>query len=642
MAGQQQKKQSAAARHATETIDVTIKGAQAYNRDDLVERLRSTRQILADSAVTVHVVGEFKQGKSSLINALLSAPICPVDDDVATSVLTEVRYAQALTASAVFEPAAGASGTGWNETIAPSDLATYASEFGNPGNTRKVRRVTVGLDRPILSSGLVLVDTPGVGGIGSVSNASTISSLPRSHAVLFVSDCSQELTESEVGFLRTVQELCPNVVFVLTKTDLYPNSAKMLERDLAHLQRAGVQMDALAVSSEVRSLAASTMSKDLNNESGFPALIATLTKVVAAGDRLALDAAINHVLFAVDQMEAVARARLDALANPERSASALEALEQAKQRADALRERSSRWQTVLQDGFSDISSDIEFDLRQRTRTVVHEAEKSIEEGDPAKNWEEFEAWLRQRLAGEALENYALFVRRAKEVAIAVGEQFDMAASEVVRAREVAAPVQMLDELSVGSTFAETKAKGAGMAAFQKSYSGFLMFTMLTTMVGLAVPAGLGVIPGLLLGRAGWKEERKRALEKRRSEAKSAVRRFVDEFNLHFGKDSRDAVRHVQRELRNAWTQRVTELQRSATEALAAAQDAAKEAAKSGESDAGARSRAETDLASLASIRARVEDLSAHLERTAATGLSDSVAASPPAGAAAAASAKAAR
>lgn len=632
---QQQRKQSAAARHAVESIDMAIQGAQAYEREDLVARLRGAKQILGDSSVTVHVVGEFKQGKSSLINALLSAPICPVDDDVATAVLTEVRYAKALTASAVFEPTSGASGAGWNETIAPSDVAEYASEAGNPGNSRGLRRVTVGLDRPILSNGLVLVDTPGVGGIGSVSNASTISSLPRSHAVLFVSDCSQELTESEVTFLRTVRELCPTVLFVLTKTDLYPHSDRMLERDRQHLQRAGIEIESLAVSSEVRSLAASTMSKELNVESGFPTLIARLNEIVAGGERLALDAAITHVHSAVEQMEVVARARLAALADPQRSAALVAELTRAKEQADALRDRSSKWQSVLQDGFADISSDVDFDLRQRTRKVVHEAEESIDQGDPAKNWEEFEAWLRQRLAGEALENYALFVTRAKEVAISVGQHFDMAESQVVRAREVAAPVELLDGMTTDASFAEKKAKGAGMAAFQKSYGGFLMFTMLTSMTGLPVPMGLGLIPGLLLGRMGWKEEQKRALEKRRSEGKAAVRRFVDEFNLHFGKDSRDAVRHVQRELRNAWSQRVAELQRSATEALAAAT----EAAKSSESDTGARSRAETDLASLAALKARVEDLSAHLERTRASGLAAGTPAPTPV---AAAPAKAAR
>ena len=46
----------------------------------------------------------------------------------------------------------------------------------------------------------------------------------------------------------------------------------------------------------------------------------------------------------------------------------------------------------------------------------------------------------------------------------------------------------------------------------------------------------------------------------------AVRKFVDEFNNQVGKDSRDAIRHVQRELRTAWTARVAELQRSSAAA----------------------------------------------------------------------------
>ena len=42
----------------------------------------------------VLVVGEFKQGKSQLVNALVNAPVCPVDDDIATAVPTVVRHAE--------------------------------------------------------------------------------------------------------------------------------------------------------------------------------------------------------------------------------------------------------------------------------------------------------------------------------------------------------------------------------------------------------------------------------------------------------------------------------------------------------------------------------------------------------------------
>ncbi|MBC3190527.1 dynamin family protein [Pseudonocardia sp. C8] len=600
----------AAARHVLETLDMAVKGARAYDREDLAERLRTARRLLEDGAVTVHVVGEFKQGKSSLINALLTAPVCPVDDDVATAVPTRIAYAEKLSATAAFESAPGSGGPGWTEPINPSDIAGYVSEAGNPGNSRRLRSVNVGIARQLLSTGLVLIDTPGVGGLGAPANAAAVSSLPQSHAVLFVTDASQELTAAEMRFLTTVRELCPQLLLVLTKTDLYPHWPRILELNRAHLERAGIAVDAVAVSSEIRSLAAKDADQELNNESGFPELVRRINDVLAGAERIAIDTVVVHLRSALSQMEVVATARRDALADPAGVAAQLAALTAAKEKADALRERSSKWQLVLNDGFADIASDVDHDLRSRARTALIEAEAAIDEGDPAQNWPEFENWIRQRLAGEALANYGLFVRRAKEVAQAVGEHFDLAESEIVTAREVAAPVELLDAFTVDAAFVERKAKGAGMAAFQKAYGGFLMFTLLTNMAALGIPAPFGLVPAFLMGRSGFREERKRQLEKRRNEAKQTVRRFVDEFQMQVGKDSRDAIRHVQRELRGAWSERVAELQRSAAAGLAAAQ----EAARTGESDAGARERIESDLASLAMLRARLDDLAAHLQR----------------------------
>lgn len=613
MSGQQAP--SGAARHALETLDLAIQGTRAYEREDLAERLASARRLLTDSTVMVHVVGEFKQGKSSLVNALLMAPICPVDDDIATAVSTEVRYAEKVCASASFESLEGSDGAGWTEAISPSEIAAYVSEAGNPGNARRLRSVTVGIDRPLLASGLALVDTPGVGGLGSIQNAAALSTLPQSHAVLFVSDASQELTAAELRFLGTVQDLCPTVVMILSKTDLYPHWEQVLRLDRAHLERRQIALEILPLSSEVRGRAARTSDQEMNNESGFPPLVHRLGEVVTNAERLALDAVTAHVISAVDQLEIVARAHRAALIDPEALDALIGELTAAKQRADALRERSAKWQQLLQDGFSDIASDIDFDLRDRSRTVLHEAEATISEGDPAKNWEEFEAWLRQRLAAEALENYAIFVRRAKEVAATVSEHFALAEADVIRVHEVAAPVELIDQFAVDSDFLGRKAKGGGLATFQKAYSGMLMFTMLTHLAGLAVlPVFLpvvGLAPAMLMGRAGFMDDRRRKLEQRRAEAKATVRRFVDDFNMQVGKDSRDAVRHVQRELRSACADRVTELQRSASEALAAAQTSV----TSTESASKQRERIDSDLVTLASLRARMDDLAAHRRRT---------------------------
>ena len=72
---------------AIQLVEVATKATTAYHRPDLTARLGRTKERLADPAVRVLVVGEFKQGKSQLVNSLVSAPVCPVDDDIATSVV---------------------------------------------------------------------------------------------------------------------------------------------------------------------------------------------------------------------------------------------------------------------------------------------------------------------------------------------------------------------------------------------------------------------------------------------------------------------------------------------------------------------------------------------------------------------------
>ncbi len=593
---------------AAETLDLAVKGATAYEREDLVQRLTGARHLLSDTAVTVYVVGEFKQGKSSLINGLLTAPVCPVDDDIATAVPTKVGYSQQLRAVASFESAAGGDTSPWQEEVPVAEIATYVTEGGNPGNCRRLRSVTVGLDRPLLASGLTLVDTPGVGGLGSLHNAVTVASLPQAHAVVFVSDASQELTAAEVRFLRTVQELCPTIIFVLTKTDMYSEWKRIRDIDAEHLSGAGLDIDALEVSSELRNSAAATGDQELNVESGFPPLVQRLQDVVRDAEQVALGSVGNHVLSVVGQLEPALRSRASSLSTPERTAALVAELTRARERAEALRERSSHWQQVLFDGFADITSDIDYDLRQRSREVLHDAEKAIGEGDPAKDWPAFEQWMRQRLAGEALENYGQLARRARELAEQVAEQFDLAAEQAVAPAGIAAPVEVIEEIEIDSSFSAAPKKFAGgMMAFQKAYGGFMMFTLLTHVASIALPGPVGLGLGLLMGKSGLGEERKRQLEKRRAGAKTAVRRFVDEFNMQVGKDSRDALRRVQREMRDGYTRRAEELQRSTKEALAAAQ----KAITNDEAESDELARLQSDLESFGMVRARAREVIAH-------------------------------
>jgi hypothetical protein len=204
------------------TVDAYInelaRTLQKLGRQDLAQRAGAAAARLKRPNTIVCVVGEFKQGKSSLINALLGQVVCPVDDDLATSAITLVRFGE--TPKAMVKRKEGENSV--TEQIAITDLHNWVSETGNPGNGKGVERVEIEFPSPLLKQGLVVVDTPGMGGLGAGHAAATLSFLPFADGLIFVSDASSELSAPEVEFLRRATELCPTVLFAQTKIDLYP------------------------------------------------------------------------------------------------------------------------------------------------------------------------------------------------------------------------------------------------------------------------------------------------------------------------------------------------------------------------------------------------------------------------------------
>ena len=184
-----------------QTVDGLRRGrelAAARDRSDLASTLDQAQQRIDQRTISVAVVGEFKRGKSTLVNALLHTAVCPVDADEVTVVPTIIRYAETAGATAYFE-ASGEDGEPLTEPIAVESIAEYVSETGNPGNVRGLRSVEVRLPRRMLRTGLCLIDTPGVGGLDSRLRHHHSRRAGLADGVLFVCDASQELTHARAG-----------------------------------------------------------------------------------------------------------------------------------------------------------------------------------------------------------------------------------------------------------------------------------------------------------------------------------------------------------------------------------------------------------------------------------------------------------
>jgi dynamin family protein len=557
-----------------QVVDLALNAITRYRRPDLETRLRRARARLLDDHVRVLVAGEFKQGKSMLVNGLVGAPACPVFDDVSTAVPTVVRHADEPAVTLVRMP--DPDGETAPRTPVPVErLAEFASELGNPGNRARLSHVEVGLPRPFLTGGLELVDTPGVGGLTSVHGAATMAALPSADAVLLVSDASQEYTAPEIDFLRQAISVCPNAACVLTKTDLYPEWRAIAERNRGHLAAAGIAVPLFTVSSSVRWHALLNSDTELNAESGYPPLVSYLRKeVLGRADDLARRSTAHDVCAVADQLAGGLRAEQSVRQNPEQVDELIGRLTVAEQRATSLKERSARWQQTLNDGVADLNADIDYDLRDRLREIVREAEEALDSGDPTKTWDQFANWLQQASASAASANFVWATQRARYLAGRVAEHFDAEREQLLPAMrtEPADPFRPVRPPTVRDGEKLTIGKRA-LTGLRGGYMGMLMFGMLGTLVGFAsIVNPLSIGAGLLLGGKSIGEERKRIVTKRQNDAKAALRRYIDDVTFHVGKDSRDMLRGMQRDLRDHFTAIAEEMKRSLQESLQAAQN----------------------------------------------------------------------
>ncbi|MEO8282478.1 MAG: dynamin family protein [Pseudarthrobacter sp.] len=548
-------------------------------RTDLRKRLDQTLGRLADPSIRVIVVGEFKQGKSKLINALVNAPVCPVDDDIATSVPTVVRNGDPASASVLLPRADAEPGDDEALERLPiniGDLAAYVSERGNPGNAKKLVAAEVFLPRKVLAGGLTVVDSPGVGGLGSTHTLTTLTALPTADAMLLVSDASQEYTEPEMRFLRQAMRITPSVVGVLSKTDLYPEWRRVAELDRGHLAEVSPDIPLFPVSSDLRLEAARHQDAELNNESGFPGLIGHLrNEIVGKAERIQRRSVSQDLLSVTENLRLSLQSELTALEDPRATPAMIAGLEAAKLEADDLRKRSARWQITLNDGIGDLIADMEYDLRDRLRRIQREAETAIDLGDPGPSWPAFAKWLEECAASAISDTFVWTSERSQWLATQVAEHFseDEVSLPVLRVSDTGDALDPVDDMpSLDDGHVNPMQKV--LIGMRGSYGGVLMFGLLTGIFGMALINPLSVGAGLLLGRKAYREDKDARLKRRQAEAKALVRRQLDDVSFQVGKQLKDRLRMVQRSTRDHFTKIAEEHHRSLSDSVAAAQKAA--------------------------------------------------------------------
>ena len=167
---------------------------------------------LEEGRFFVACLGQFKRGKSTLLNALIGESILPAGVVPVTSAVTILRHGPMRWARVVLT-------SGDSRAIDVADLASYVSEEHNPENVKGVAAVEISVPSPLLASGMCLVDTPGISSVFAGNTAVTRQFLPHVDAVLLVLGADPPISGDELAMIAVVARETSEIIVVLNKAD---------------------------------------------------------------------------------------------------------------------------------------------------------------------------------------------------------------------------------------------------------------------------------------------------------------------------------------------------------------------------------------------------------------------------------------
>ncbi len=186
--------------------------AQELGAEPVVEEARELAARVSEGRFYVACIGQFKRGKSTLLNALVGYAVVPTGFVPVTAVPTVIRFGDELHARVRIRDGS------WLD-VDLSDLKEYVTEELNPENRKKVDGAEVFVPSPLLSSGMCFVDTPGLGSVFTGNTATTQASIPHIDAALVVVGADPPIAGEELALVESIGNQVQDLILVINKAD---------------------------------------------------------------------------------------------------------------------------------------------------------------------------------------------------------------------------------------------------------------------------------------------------------------------------------------------------------------------------------------------------------------------------------------
>ena len=281
--------------------------ATEFEAEHIASTARSIAERVAEGRFYVACIGQFKRGKSTLLNALIGHSVLPTAVVPVTAVPTIIRHGKRLSARVRFQNAE------WTD-IPVSAVEEYVSEEKNPENTKGVAGVEIFVPSPLLETGMCFVDTPGVGSVFAGNTAATQAFIPHIDAAIVVIGTDPPLSGDELQLVEAVSREVHDLVFVLNKAD----RADAAERFAAlEFSRRVLETRLERTMSRIFEVSALDQLEQNGADQDWGQLVQALEALVLnSGRSLVRKATDRGIRRAVNQLFAVIKEERDALERP--------------------------------------------------------------------------------------------------------------------------------------------------------------------------------------------------------------------------------------------------------------------------------------------------------------------------------------
>jgi len=384
------------------------------NRDLCLE----FKEKLEANTFNLVAVGQFKRGKTCLINALLGTDILPVSVVPLTSVVTILIYGERPAVKVFFK-------NGKRLDISVESLSDYVTETGNPKNEKGVSEVVLLYPSPYLKDGVRLVDTPGVGSVYLHNTDVAYRYLPKSDAALFLLSVDQPASSAEIEFLKDVRQYAGRIFFLLNKTDYLSteevHSALLFAKEALERIMGPDEIKIFPISAKLGLQAKLDGSPQDLAASGLPCFSEALDRfLVKEKGKVLLDSVSGNLLKLLSQLRLETELELKSLATPidqiRKKIAAFESrkeeLIEQRQTFDALFNSEIRRLIVrdLDGGLADLKAKLASDMEEqfdrfsesKKDLSLKELNDTLEEFVLEQIQEQFSAW--RELQDERLSN----------------------------------------------------------------------------------------------------------------------------------------------------------------------------------------------------------------------------------------------